>query len=166
MFYCSKIYGPILKFHKQQTGKYSTKTILFSERFWNAISVSCHVTIFSDEAHFHLSGMVNKQNVGYWSENTVILGNSTNDHFIVRRLPFGILWAVLGCVVLTFLKMKVLQWLSLQTVTVKCSRGFFIRKSLSYLLILNPMITAWYGMERKFQYGIWKMPEWKISRME
>ena len=34
-----------------------------------------------------------------------------------------------------------------------------------------PTCRAWYGMERKFQYGIWKMPEWngmewKISRME
>ena len=27
----------------------------------------------------------------------IILVNSTNDHFIVRRLPFGVLWAVLGC---------------------------------------------------------------------
>ena len=39
----------------------------------------------------------------------IILVNSTNDHFIVRRLPFGVLWAVLGCGVLTFLKRKVLQ---------------------------------------------------------
>ena len=21
-------------------------------------------------------------------------------------------------------------------------------------------VRAWYGMERKFRYGIWKMPEW------
>ena len=27
------------------------------------------VTICSDEAHFHLSGMVNKQNFRYWSQN-------------------------------------------------------------------------------------------------
>ena len=39
----------------------------------------------------------------------IILVNSINDHFIVRRLPFGVLWAVLGCGVLTFLKRKVLQ---------------------------------------------------------
>ena len=39
----------------------------------------------------------------------IILVNSTNDHFIVRRLPFGVLWTVLGCGVLTFLKRKVLQ---------------------------------------------------------
>ena len=39
----------------------------------------------------------------------IILVNSTNDHFIVRRLPFGVLWAVLGCGILTFLKRKVLQ---------------------------------------------------------
>ena len=32
----------------------------------------------------------------------IILVNSTNDHFIVRRLPFGVLWEVLGCGVLTF----------------------------------------------------------------
>ena len=29
---CSRIYGPILKFYKQQTGKDSTKAIIFSER--------------------------------------------------------------------------------------------------------------------------------------
>ena len=28
-----------------------------------------YVTICSDEAHFHLSGMINKQNFRYWSEN-------------------------------------------------------------------------------------------------
>ena len=65
------------------------------------------VTICSDEAHFHLSGMVNKQNFRYWSQNN--LRELTNDHFIVRRLPFGVLWAVLGCGVLTSLKRKVLQ---------------------------------------------------------
>ena len=39
----------------------------------------------------------------------IILVNFTNDYFIVRRLPFGVLWAVLGCGILTFLKRKVLQ---------------------------------------------------------
>ena len=29
------------------------------------------VTICSDEAHFHLSGMVNKQNFRYWSQNNL-----------------------------------------------------------------------------------------------
>ena len=24
----------------------------------------------------------------------------------------------------------------------------------------NAVNMAWYGMERKFRYGIWKMPEW------
>ena len=46
------------------------------------------VTICSDEAHFYLSGMVNKQtsDIGH----KIILVNSTNDHFIVRRLSFGV----------------------------------------------------------------------------
>ena len=62
------------------------------------------VTICSDEAHFHLSGMVNKKTsvIGY----KIILVNSTNDHFIVRRLPFGVLRAVLGCGIQKEIKLK------------------------------------------------------------
>ena len=65
------------------------------------------VAICIDEAHFHLSGMVNKQNFRYWSQNNP--RELPNDHFIVRSLSFGVLWAVLGCGVLTFLKRKVIQ---------------------------------------------------------
>lgn len=50
-----------------------------SERDWASRIASCHaildnvpnnaVVLSSDEAHFHLSGYVNKQNFRYWAEN-------------------------------------------------------------------------------------------------
>ena len=46
---------------------YETRTN-FSRDILQSISMTS-VTICSDEAHFHLSGMVNKQRLRYWSEN-------------------------------------------------------------------------------------------------
>lgn len=50
-----------------------------SERDWHSRIVACNemienllndmIVYFSDEAHFHVSGCVNKQNFRYWSEN-------------------------------------------------------------------------------------------------
>ena len=46
---------------------YETRTNLARDIFQSIRPTS--VTIYSDEAHFHLSEVVNKQNFRYWSEN-------------------------------------------------------------------------------------------------
>ena len=46
---------------------YETRTNLYQDILQFIPPTS--VTICSDEAHFHLSGMVNKPNFRYWSEN-------------------------------------------------------------------------------------------------
>ena len=49
------------------------------------------VTICSDEAHFHLSGMVNKQNFRYWSQN-----NPCELHQRPLHSPKVIVWCAMG----------------------------------------------------------------------
>ena len=49
------------------------------------------VTICSDEAHFHLSGMVNKQNFRYWSQN-----NPREFHQRPLHSPKVTVWCAMG----------------------------------------------------------------------
>ena len=63
------------------------------------ISVMKHIFIYRGQLTNKTSDIGHK----------IILVNCTNDHFILRRLPLGVLWAVLGCGVHTFLKKEVLQ---------------------------------------------------------
>ena len=65
------------------------------------------VTICSDEAHFHLSGMVNKKNFRYWSQN-----NPRELHQRPLHSPKVTVWCAMGSFGVwdpTFLKRKVLQ---------------------------------------------------------
>ena len=64
----------------------------------------CLETFSSPSLRHLLQSAVMKHIFIYWGWLTkktsdighkIILVNSTNDHFIVRRLPFGVLWAVL-----------------------------------------------------------------------
>jgi hypothetical protein len=64
----------------------------FSERFLEILDdgelTSCF--LITDEAHFHLSGYVNKQNFRYWQKK--IPANSTNDLCTVKTWLRGVLW--------------------------------------------------------------------------
>ena len=93
------------------------------------------VTICSDEAHFHLSGMVNKQNFRYWSQN-----NPRELHQRPLHSPKFTVWCAMGSFGVWGPHFFEEEGLLHQTVTVKCSRGFFVQKLLSCLLIMNPMM--------------------------
>ena len=100
---------------------YETRTNLSRDIFQSIPPTS--VTICSDEAHFRLSGMVNKQNFRYWSQN-----NPRELHQRPLHSPKVTVWCAMGSFevwgpyffeeegatvtvtsVLTFLKRKVLQ---------------------------------------------------------
>ena len=68
---------------------YETRTNLSRDIFQ---SISRHLlTICSDEAHFHLSGMVNKQNFRYWSQN-----NPRELHQRPLHSPKVTIWCAMG----------------------------------------------------------------------
>ncbi|GBM61701.1 hypothetical protein AVEN_57131-1 [Araneus ventricosus] len=52
------------------------------------------ILLSGDEAHFHLSGCVNKQNFRYWAPNNP--RQTMNDLSIVNELLFGVLLQILG----------------------------------------------------------------------
>ena len=68
---------------------YETRTNL-SRDILQSISPTS-VTICSDEAHFHLSGMVNKQNFRYWSQN-----NPRELHQRPLHSPKVTVWCAMG----------------------------------------------------------------------
>ena len=101
------------------------------------------VTICSDEAHFHLSGMVNKQNFQYWSQN-----NPRELHQRPLHSPKVTVWCAMGSFGVWgpyFFEEEG------ATVTVTSDRycemleRFFRQKLLSCLLIMNPMM---YGFNK------------------
>ena len=68
---------------------YETRTILSRDILQSIPPTS--VTICSDEAHFHLSGMVNKQNFRYWSQN-----NPCELHQRPLHSPKVTVWCAMG----------------------------------------------------------------------
>ena len=68
---------------------YKTRTNLFRDILQSIPPTS--VTICSDEAHFHLSGMVNKQNFRYWSQN-----NPRELHQRPLHSPKVTVWCAMG----------------------------------------------------------------------
>ena len=83
--------------------------------------------------------MVNKQNFRYWSQN-----NPRELHQRPLHSPKVTVWCAMGSFGVWgpyFFEEEG----STMTVTVKCSRGFFVQKLLSCLLITNPMM---YGFNK------------------
>jgi len=74
--------------------------------------------LMSDEAHFHVSGFVNKQNFRYWSAT-----NFMRDHFTFPKTQNGARYLHLELSVLTSLKIRE-KGLWLDHVTFTCWRTF------------------------------------------
>ena len=73
---------------------FETRVTLCQDLLWNVPRTA--VLLFSDEAHFHLSGSENKQNFRYWRQN--------NPREVHQRLQYGVLFLSLVYGVHTFLK--------------------------------------------------------------
>ena len=93
------------------------------------------VTICSDEAHFHLSGMVNKQKFRYWSQN-----NPRELHQRPLHSPKVTVWCAMGSFgVLTFLKRRCYSDCYIRPLLVNARE---VSLSKSCLLIMNPMMYS------------------------